>query len=180
LQRKHIRLLEAIGQGEFATVHKGLLNEKSTTGIPEFTVAVKVLRSEPMERELVEFMREAAMVAQFQHPNVISLVGVCTAGAPAMLVMQYCEHGSLRSFLRSRVGFNELLLGSKVQILLDIASGMAYLSERNVVHRDLAARNVLIGGDYVCKVCVWLLACVILLVVFCCCFGGFVFFDVVF
>jgi serine/threonine protein kinase len=152
IQRKHTRLLEVIGQGEFASVHKGLLNEKPTTGIPEFTVAVKVLRNEPTEREMKDFMREAAMVAQFQHPNVIALVGVCTAGSPAMLVMQYCEHGSLRSFLRSHTSFNELRLSSKVQILQDIAGGMTYLSERNVVHRDLAARNVLVGGDYVCKI----------------------------
>ncbi|MFY7895469.1 MAG: hypothetical protein ACOVP8_04490, partial [Phycisphaerales bacterium] len=42
LARKHVRVLETIGQGEFATVHKGLLNEKATTGIPEYTVAIKV------------------------------------------------------------------------------------------------------------------------------------------
>lgn len=33
-----------------------------------------------------------------------------------------------------------------------IAEGMAYLEDRNIVHRDLAARNVLVGDDLVCKV----------------------------
>lgn len=33
-----------------------------------------------------------------------------------------------------------------------IAEGMAYLEDRNIVHRDLAARNVLVGEDLVCKV----------------------------
>lgn len=33
-----------------------------------------------------------------------------------------------------------------------IAEGMAYLEDRNIVHRDLAARNILVGDDLVCKV----------------------------
>ncbi|MFY7895470.1 MAG: protein kinase, partial [Phycisphaerales bacterium] len=110
------------------------------------------MKGEHSESRLTDFMREAAMVAQFQHPNVIALVGVCTAGAPAMLVMQYCEHGSLRAFLRSHIDFNELRLRSKIRILLDVAEGMSYLSSQHVVHRDLSARNVLVGGDFVCKV----------------------------
>jgi Eph receptor A8 len=101
---------------------------------------------------MLDLMREAAMLAQFQHPNVVSLVGVCTVGSSAMLVMQLCEHGSLRAFLRSHTDFNELRLRSKVRILLDIAEGMSYLASKHVVHRDLSARNILVGGDFVCKV----------------------------
>lgn len=33
-----------------------------------------------------------------------------------------------------------------------VAEGMAYLEDRNIVHRDLAARNILVGEDLVCKV----------------------------
>ena len=33
-----------------------------------------------------------------------------------------------------------------------VADGMAYLEDRNIVHRDLAARNILVGDDLVCKV----------------------------
>ncbi|CAI5648917.1 unnamed protein product [Oreochromis niloticus] len=33
-----------------------------------------------------------------------------------------------------------------------VAEGMAYLEDRNIVHRDLAARNILVGDDLVCKV----------------------------
>lgn len=34
-------------------------------------------------------MREAAMMAQFSHPNVIGLVGVVTVGEPMMIVLEY-------------------------------------------------------------------------------------------
>jgi serine/threonine protein kinase len=69
-----------------------------------------------------------------------------------MIVLQMCDNGSLLSFLRSRVGFNELNLQSKLCIMADVAEGMAYLAGRHVVHRDVAARNVLVGADFVCKV----------------------------
>jgi serine/threonine protein kinase len=99
-------------------------------------------------------MREAALLAQISHPNIISLVGVCSTHIPIMVIMQYCERGSLLSFLHSHNGVNEneLRCLSKLYILQDIASAMAYLSSKMVVHRDLAARNVLVNGDFVCKV----------------------------
>ena len=33
-----------------------------------------------------------------------------------------------------------------------VASGMAYLSDKAFVHRDLAARNILVSDDEICKV----------------------------
>jgi hypothetical protein len=152
LRRGAVRLLDSIGEGAFGTVYKALVDERSTTGVPEYTVAVKVLKDEPTSGEIKEFMREAAIMAQFQHPNVVSLIGVVTVGDPAMLVLQFCEHGSLLSFLRKHIGFQQLQLGSKYSLMADIARGMDYLASRNVVHRDLAARNVLVGSDFVCKV----------------------------
>ena len=91
-------------------------------------------------------------MAQFSHPNVVSLIGVVTTGDPVMVVLQFCEHGSLLSLLSLHTGFMALQQESKFTILLDVARGMAYLAGQHVVHRDLAARNVLVGADYSCKV----------------------------
>lgn len=45
--------------------------------------------------------------------------------------------------------------------IVKIASGMAYLEEKQLVHRDLAARNVLVGDNNIAKICDFGLARVI-------------------
>ena len=42
LRRPAVKLLATIGEGAFGTVHKALLDESAATGVPEYTVAVKV------------------------------------------------------------------------------------------------------------------------------------------
>ena len=103
-----------------------------------------------------EMLREAAVMAQVSgHPNLIALVGVVTSGAPLLLLLSFCEHGSLLSFLKGKAMFPkeaQLLPEDRVQMALDVAQGMAYLAENRFVHRDLAARNVLVNSELNCKV----------------------------
>jgi len=79
---------------------------------------------------------------------------------PLWLVVEYCEHGSLRCYLRSLRHFSVTSHDlDPVSLDLDllsfarqIANAMTYLSEMKLVHRDLAARNVLLAADMVVKV----------------------------
>uniref|UniRef100_A0A8C5S6A0 Protein kinase domain-containing protein n=1 Tax=Laticauda laticaudata TaxID=8630 RepID=A0A8C5S6A0_LATLA len=47
-----------------------------------------------------EFLSEASIMGQFEHPNVIRLEGVVTKSRPVMIVTEFMENGSLDSFLR--------------------------------------------------------------------------------
>jgi discoidin domain receptor family protein 2 len=57
--------------------------------------------------------------------------------------------GSLVSILYSK---KSLDMSLRIQILKDVAAGMAHLEKENIIHRDLAARNVLLGKGYEAKV----------------------------
>lgn len=102
------------------------------------------------EKARCDFLTEASIMGQFDHPNVIYLQGVVTRSNPVMIITEYMENGSLDTFLRANDGkFQTLQL---IGMLRGIAAGMAYLSDMNYVHRDLAARNVLVNTALVCKI----------------------------
>jgi serine/threonine protein kinase len=78
---------------------------------------------------------------------------VVTRGDPLVLIISFCEHGSLLSMLiqRAKAG-KPLELGLKLKLGLDVARGMKHLVDAKFIHRDLAARNVLVGSGTVGKV----------------------------
>ncbi len=66
--------MEEIGSGAFATVHKGIL---TTDEDEHVNVAVKAPTKPLLEdSEKTHFLREAAIMGQFQHSNVLQLFGV--------------------------------------------------------------------------------------------------------
>jgi insulin-like growth factor 1 receptor len=86
-------MLDRLGAGNFGTVDKAMLDEQAagSRSTPAYTVAVKQLKADPSDTELAEFMSEAAIMAVFKHRNILSLIGVCTRGQPALMVLPYCE-----------------------------------------------------------------------------------------
>ncbi|XP_039673330.1 ephrin type-A receptor 6 isoform X1 [Perca fluviatilis] len=133
--------------GEFGEVCSGRLR---TPGKKEIAVAIKTLKGGYVERQRRDFLREASIMGQFDHPNIIRLEGVVTKSRPVMIVVEYVENGSLDSFLRQHDGHFTVI--QLVGMLRGIASGMKYLSDMGYVHRDLAARNILVNSNLVCKV----------------------------
>ncbi|KAM8856961.1 ephrin type-A receptor 6-like isoform X2 [Synchiropus splendidus] len=142
-----IRIERVIGAGEFGEVCSGRLR---TPGKKEIAVAIKTLKGGYVERQRRDFLREASIMGQFDHANIIRLEGVVTKSRPVMIVVEYMENGSLDSFLRQHDGHFTVI--QLVGMLRGIASGMKYLSDMGYVHRDLAARNILVNSNLVCKV----------------------------
>ena len=90
------RILQELGSGEFGTVHLGLWSNGSTDPVQ---VAVKTLNSQCSESDRVKFLREAAIMGQFVHNNVVQLHGVVTEEENMMIVLEYMPKGDLRDFL---------------------------------------------------------------------------------
>ena len=87
---------DLIGSGEFGTVHFGLWSNGSTDPVQ---VAVKTLNSQCSESDRVKFLREAAIMGQFVHNNVVQLHGVVTEEENMMIVLEYMPKGDLRNHL---------------------------------------------------------------------------------
>ncbi|XP_060947495.1 ephrin type-A receptor 7 isoform X4 [Limanda limanda] len=142
-----IKIERVIGAGEFGEVCSGRLK---LPGKRDMSVAIKTLKVGYTEKQRREFLCEASIMGQFDHPNVVHLEGVVTRGKPVMIVIEYMENGSLDAFLRKHDG--QFTVIQLVGMLRGIAAGMRYLADMGYVHRDLAARNVLVNSNLVCKV----------------------------
>jgi len=132
-----------LGSGEFGAVVEGYYLRPA---LEKLKVAIKTLRKATTDDDKVKFLKEAAIMAQFNHPNIASLTGVCTLppNEPTLIVLEYMHLGALQGYLQSPMVYDQLETLTMVRMALDVGAGMQYLAEAGFVHRDLAARNVLL------------------------------------
>ncbi len=69
-------------------------------GSPGYLVAIKTLHAS-IGADKSALLEEAAVMAQFEHEHIVGLHGVVTVGDPTMVILEYCEHGSLDGFVQS-------------------------------------------------------------------------------
>lgn len=159
--RNNIIYIKDLGQGAFGRVFQakapGLVSEE------EFSlVAVKMLKEDASQDMQVDFEREACLLAEYDHPNIVKLLGVCALGRPMCLLFEFMARGDLNDFLRKCSPYMahnrpdplrlELTHPDLLNVAQQVAAGMVYLSERKFVHRDLATRNCLIDDQMVVKI----------------------------
>lgn len=161
LCRENLIIGDYIGEGEFGRVVKAtyrtcLLDDWSP-------VAVKMLKDGASRTEYNDLLSEYNLLKEVNHPNVIKLIGAATINGPFHLVVEYCELGSLKSYLRSirtqepdyinaACEFYSEYASQLMSFSYQISKGMQYLSGIKLVHRDLATRNILISAEKVIKI----------------------------
>ena len=53
------------------------------------------------EQDKVRFLQEAAILGQFQHPNIVRLHGVVTVSDPVMILLELMKKGDLKKYLQT-------------------------------------------------------------------------------
>ncbi|EDQ86860.1 uncharacterized protein MONBRDRAFT_27900 [Monosiga brevicollis MX1] len=147
LATQSVQLRDCIGAGEFGEVYVATATFADGS---KLDCAVKTLRAGSDQKDKLDFLKEAAIMAQFNHPNVLGLTAYVVDQSPNMILTELMSNGSLLGYLSDQPDLpsDDLLL----QMALDIALGMQYLSRKGFVHRDLAARNILVNHDLKCSV----------------------------
>ncbi len=156
-----IDVINKLGEGFFGTVYKarapGLSRGEHLSG--EY-VAVKTLKDNSNADSLRDFAKELKTCLQFDHPNVIRLLGVCTTSVEKCMIFEFMDLGSMDYCLRASnpddedydpSGFH-LTTKDFLPIVLQLAIALDYLASLNFIHRDIAARNCLLNSQLTAKI----------------------------
>ncbi|VDO83844.1 unnamed protein product [Schistosoma margrebowiei] len=169
-----LRFGKQFGQGVFGPVYKAELlpNSAYENGHP-ISVIVKTLSAGSPASLQANFRREANLISELDHPNVLSLLGVSVQHPPWCMIFEIRQYLDLCELLSSRRSMinqinltnvsypngvtsnlpNPLSESEIWRVLSQVAAGMDYLSSHRFVHRDLAARNVIILNEQLfCKI----------------------------
>ncbi|WP_310570025.1 protein kinase [Gemmatimonas sp.] len=109
-------------------------------------VAIKVVRGRPggLDDELIARLgREARMVAQLQHPQIVSVHAVKRLPDGLALIMQWVPGRTLKQTILEE---GPLAPGRADALLRDIAAALAYAHAHGVIHRDVKPENIFLDA----------------------------------
>ena len=148
-----LKFIEELGEGAFGKVYKGEFLGNSL-------VAIKTLKAGATQKTRSDFQREAELMTDLKHPNIVCLIGVAFQEDPQCMIFEHMYHGDLHEFLithsphadQTNAPGHVLTLTDMSHISIQISAGMEFLSGHHYVHRDLAARNCLVGENLTVKI----------------------------
>jgi serine/threonine protein kinase len=107
-------------------------------------VALKIINAQLFENESarLRFVREARAAASVRHQNVASVFHIGESGGNYYYAMEFVEGETLAALIR-RLG--RLKTDLALEILEQIAAGLAAIEKQHLVHRDIKPSNIMVS-----------------------------------
>jgi serine/threonine protein kinase len=130
------QIVAPLGEGGMAAVYKAYQPSM------ERYVAIKVLPRQLAESDefIARFRREAHLLAQLQHPHILSVFDYGQADNYTYIVMPFIQSGTLADVLKAR----RLSLTEVRRIIVQVGDALGYAHARGMIHRDVKPSNVLV------------------------------------
>ena len=136
------RIEAELGSGAMGVVYRGFNEVKNRAA------AIKVISMEQMGKGKASqrFIREAEILEQFRHPNIVRYMGRGKSGGIYYYAMEYIAGPTLDKILGER---GTLPWREVVALGVQLSEALHYAHERGVVHRDLKPSNLMLteGGE---------------------------------
>jgi len=140
----HYKIISKLGEGGMGVVYKA-----EDTKL-ERTVALKFLSSQSLgsQDEKARFVREAQAAAALDHPNICTVHEIDETNGHTFISMAYVDGESLKD----RIDRGSLELAETLDIISQVAMGLAKAHEKNIVHRDIKPANILMTRDGIARI----------------------------
>ena len=134
------RIIDLVGEGAMGVVYKA---EDSVLGR---TVAIKVMNDSIARQEDLRkrFLHEAQAAASLQHPNVVCIYDLGEQDGHLFIAMEFVDGVDLERLIE--LG-EPMSLQARLDIIIDVLTGLAFAHKRGIVHRDIKPANIRIGED---------------------------------
>lgn len=154
-KRHTLNYLQEIGNGWFGKV----ILAEVLCDCSSSQAVVKELRVSASPLEQRKFLAESEPYRSLKHPNILQCLGQCSESIPFLLVMEFCQLGDLKRYLRAQRKSDGMTPDLPTRDLLtlqrmafEITSGLLHLHENNYIHSDLALRNCLLTSDLTVRI----------------------------
>ncbi|CAF1234140.1 unnamed protein product [Adineta steineri] len=146
-----IELGDELGRGAFGSVHKAKWLSKKRVVACKVILVPRTSNAEILQKS---FLKEIAAYAELSGAYILKTYGFAVArnerGKIFMLIMEFMSRGSLKSLIQEKG--NKISLRRKLDMAINIASGMRKIHEHKMIHRDIRPDNILINEYYVAKI----------------------------
>jgi tetratricopeptide (TPR) repeat protein/predicted Ser/Thr protein kinase len=129
-------ILELLGEGGMGAVYKAADREVDRI------VALKVIRPEMASNPeiLARFKQELLLSSKVTHRNVIRIYDLGEAQGMKFITMEFMEGETLHQIVKQR---GKLEVAEAVDIMEQVASGLAAAHREGIIHRDLKPANIM-------------------------------------
>jgi len=128
-------IVEKLGQGGMGVVYLARRQSDGAEVVVKFLAASQVAN----RAGLIRFLREAAVGAKIDHPNVVKVFGVEAQGSHPHLVLELVRGKDLEERIEDE---GALPASEVVRIGLEVSRGLAAAHAVGVIHRDIKPGNV--------------------------------------
>ena len=134
------RIIELVGEGAMGVVYR------AQDSVLERTVAIKVMNESIARQEDLRkrFLHEAQAAGSLQHPNVVTIYDLGEVDGHLFIAMEFVQGVDLEHLIE--LG-EPLSLQARLDIIIDVLTGLAYAHKRGIVHRDIKPANIRVGDD---------------------------------
>lgn len=138
LEIPNFKLIKEIGQGGMAKVYLGEQLE------PKRKVAIKIVSPSNTDPKILEDLKqEGDTVAQFNHPNIVTVFSCGVVDKNYYLAMEILPGGDLKQKLTG----NTLEDMEVLEIMRDMSSALAHSHSRGTLHRDIKPENIMFNEE---------------------------------